>query len=182
MQPHVTASPRAGRPQPMTVTSLPWRRPGGLWSNLLQARAIRLRGLGRARMGVRTQTFGGRRSRGRAFHPQPYHSCEPALFRRFRGVGRQPGAQCTAPRFEEVIARACELCRIRRLRDLGRALQFRRDDSGRRAVDLRMTSSVGSTRLRGDTSPPFRASISMVMASPPSWFFGCAIVVSVGSQ
>ena len=68
-----------GRPLPLAR-----RRPGRFRRHLLQARAIRLRQLGGARMGVLPEASGGRRGRRRAVHPAPHHPRHRESLRRFR--------------------------------------------------------------------------------------------------
>ena len=57
------------------------RRPGGFQGHLLEAHAVRLRRLGRARMGVLHQASGARRRRRRAVHSTSSHSPHRACIR-----------------------------------------------------------------------------------------------------
>jgi sugar phosphate isomerase/epimerase len=71
---------RQARPLPLAR-----RRSGQFHADLLEARAIRLRRLGRARVGVRAEASRGRRARRRTVHPLAHDSPRGPRVRRLRG-------------------------------------------------------------------------------------------------
>ena len=93
--------------EPRRPLPLARRRPGRLQGDLLQARAVRLRRLGGARMGVLPQASRGRRARRRAVHPPTTSSASPrrrstispaaaptgAANRRMLGTGAMSGSE-----------------------------------------------------------------------------------------
>ena len=134
--------------QPRRPLPLAGRRPGRLRRHLLQARAVRLRRLGGARMGMLPQASRGRRARRRAVHRASTSSGSPR-----RRSTTSPAAASTM-RGEPA---RCSGLTLRRRDDGAIEVTRRRDSRASRA-----SASAWSAAARAPSSAP-------CIASPRGW-------------